>query len=84
LERRKFSREFRVEALKLFRERGCRLPKLVEIDRLSNKVVQLKAERDIPKKAAVGSTGQRNMIYFMRHTEAHNGKDRTTRFIAAK
>jgi hypothetical protein len=35
-------------------------------------------------KSAVGSTGQRNMIYFMRHTEAHNGKDRTTRFIAAK
>ena len=37
----------------------------------------------LAKYAVVGSTGQRNMIYFMKYTEAHSGKDRTTRFIAA-
>jgi hypothetical protein len=35
----------------------------VEIDRLSNKVVQLKAERDIPKKAAAYFTKEMNTFW---------------------
>jgi len=119
MERKKYSREFKFEAVNLVKERGVSIvqaardldlnhnvlrrwlkeldadpkhafpglgqmkPEQLEIDRLRKEVVRLRAERDILKKAAVGSTGQRNMIYFMRHTEAHNGKDRTTWFIAA-
>lgn len=41
-------------------------PEQLEIDRLRKEVAKLKAERDILKKAAVGSTGQRNMIDFVR------------------
>ena len=119
MERKKYSREFKLEAVNLVKTRGVSIaqaardldlnhnilrrwlkeldadpthafpglgqmkPEQLEIDRLRKEVVRLKAERDILKKAAVGSTGQCNMIYFMQHTEAHNGKDRTTRFIAA-
>src|SRR5665213_2179300 len=119
MERKKYSREFKFEAVNLVKERGVSIvqaardldlnhnvlrrwlkeldadpkhafpglgqmkPEQLEIDRLRKEVVRLRAERDILKKAAVDSTGQRNMIYFMRHTEAHNGKDRTTWFIAA-
>ena len=53
-----------------------------EIRRLKQELARVTEERDILKKATVGSTGQRNMFYFMRHGEAHNGKDRKTRFIA--
>jgi transposase len=96
MERRKFSREFKLEAVKLIRERGVSVaqaardlgvhenvlrkwvrgleadpqqafpghgqmkPEQLEIDRLRKEVARLKAERDILKKAAVGSTGQRN------------------------
>jgi transposase len=118
MERKKYSREFKLEAVNLVKARGVSIvqaardlelnhnvlrrwlkeldsdpqnafpglgqmkPEQLEIDRLRKEVVRLKAERDILKKAAVGSTGQRNMIYFMKQPEAHNGKDRTTRFIA--
>ena len=54
-----------------------------ENDRLRKENRLLLEERELLKKATVGSTGQCNMIYFMRHTEAHNGKDRTTWVIAA-
>ena len=54
-----------------------------ELARLRKENEVLKQERDFLKKAAVGSIGQRNMIYFMRHPEAHNGKNRSTRFITA-
>ena len=37
-------------------------PEQLEIDRLRKQAVRLKAEREIPKKVAVGSTGQCNMI----------------------
>ena len=119
MERRKFSREFKLEAVNLVKVRGVSIvqasrdldlnhnvlrrwlkeldadpahgfpglgqmkPEQLEIDRLRKEVVRLKAERDILIKAAVGSTGQCNMIYFMRHPEVHNGKDRSARFIAA-
>ena len=54
-----------------------------ELTRLRKENEVLKQERDFLKKAAVCSTGQCNMIYFMKHPEAHNDKDRSTRFIAA-
>ena len=96
MQRRKFSREFKLEAVRLVRERGVSAaqaardldlhenvlrkwvrefaadpresfpghgqmkPEQLEIDRLRREVAKLKAERDILKKAAVGSTGQRN------------------------
>lgn len=96
MERRKFSREFKLEAVKLVRDRGVTSaqasrdlgvhanvlrkwvrelvadpaqafpghgqvkPEQLEIDRLRKEVAKLKAERDILKKAAVGSTGQSN------------------------
>jgi len=96
MERRKFSREFKLEAVKLVRERGVAVaqaardldlhvnvlrkwvreqsadpqqafpgqgqmkPEQLEIEKLRREVAKLKAERDILKKAAVGSTGQLN------------------------
>lgn len=96
MERRKFTREFKLEAVKLIQDRGitvaqaardlgvhgtvlCRWvregtanpqqafpgqgqlkPDQLEIERLRREVIKLKAERDILKKAAVGSTGERN------------------------
>ena len=54
-----------------------------ENERLRHENRVLREEREILKKATVGSTGQCNMIYFMKHPEAHNGKNRSTRFIAA-
>ena len=94
--RRQFSREFKVEAVRLVQERGVSVsqasrdldvgeslfrrwlkefssdpgqafpgqgqlkPEQQEIERLRREVAKLKAERDILKKAAVGSTGRRN------------------------
>jgi transposase len=96
-----FGREFKVEAVKLIRDRGVGVaqasrdlevaesvlrrwmrdlasdpaqafpghaqvkPEHQEIGRLRREFAKLKAERDILKKAAVGSTGQRTMIDFM-------------------
>ena len=54
-----------------------------EIRRLKLELARVTEERDILKKATVGSTGQCNMIYFMKHPEAHDGKNRSTRFITA-
>ena len=98
MERRKFTREFKLEAVKLVRERGVTVaqaaqdlsvhgtvlrrwvqevaadaqqafpgqgqmkPDQLEIERLRREVTKLKAERDILKKAAVGSSDQRNTI----------------------
>ena len=99
MERRKFTREFKLEAVKLVRERGVTVaqaardlgvhgtvlrrwvqecaadsqqafpgqgqmkPDQLEIERLRREVTKLKAERDILKKAAVGSTGERNTLW---------------------
>ncbi len=96
MERRKFSREFKLEAVKLVRERGVAVaqaardldlhvnvlrkwvreqsadpqqafpghgqmkPEQLEIEKLRREVAKLKAERDILKKAAMGSTSQCN------------------------
>ena len=96
MERRTYSREFKLKAVNLVKERGVAIvqatrdldlnhnvlrrwvkelgsdpkhafpglgqmkPEQQELDRLRKQVVRLKAERDILKKAAVGSTGQRN------------------------
>src|SRR6267142_1656323 len=101
MRRRRFTREFKVEAVKLVRERGVSVaqagrdldvhenvlrkwvkefgsdpvqafpghgqmkPEQQEIERLRREVNKLRAERDILKKAAVDSTGERNMIDFM-------------------
>ena len=97
MERRKFTREFKLEAVRLIKDRGVsygqasqdlgvhqsRLrdwvkkfgddpqhafpgpgqmkPEQLEIARLKREVTKLKAERDILKKAAVGSSGRRNI-----------------------
>ena len=94
--RRKFSREFKIEAVRLVTDRGVAVAQaardldvaesvlrrwmreltatpatafpgngqmradLAEIAALKKEVARLRAERDILKKAAVGSTGQRN------------------------
>src|SRR3954452_1639399 len=96
MERRKFTREFKLEAVRLIRDRGVSYtqasqdlgvhtsqlrdwvkkladdpqhafpgqgqmkPEQLEIARLKREVTKLKAERDILKKAAVGSTDERN------------------------
>ena len=98
MERRKFTREFKLEAVRLIRERGVSYtqasqdlgvhvsqlrdwakkfaedpqhsfpghgqmkPEQLEIARLKREVIKLKAERDILKKAAVGSTSHRNTM----------------------
>ena len=98
MERRKFTREFKLEAVKLITERGVKVaqasqdlgvhptqlrqwvkdfeggpeqafpghgqmkPEQAEIARLKREVTKLKAERDILKKAAVSSTGERNAL----------------------
>ena len=98
MQRRKFSREFKLEAVKLVRERGVSVsqaardldlhenvlrkwvreqqadpgsafpghgvmkPEQQEIERLRRELARMKAERDILKKAAVGSTGHCNGV----------------------
>ena len=98
MERRKFTREFKLEAVRLIRERGVSYtqasqdlgvhqsqlrdwakkfaedpqhsfpghgqmkPEQLEIAQLKREVIKLNAERDILKKAAVGSTGHRNTM----------------------
>jgi transposase len=86
MERRTFTREFKLEAVKLIQERGVTVaqaaremgprdpqqafpgqeqlkPEQLETERLRREVTKLKAERDILKKAAVGSSNQRNTIW---------------------
>ena len=98
MERRKFTREFKLEAVRLIKEHGVSFaqasqdlsvhesqlrswvkafaddpqyafpgqgqmkPEQAEIARLKREVTKLKAERDILKKAAVGSSGRRNSL----------------------
>jgi transposase len=96
MERRKFTREFKLEAVKLIQEHGVTVaqaardlgvqgsvlrrwvqecaadsqqafagqgqmkPEQAELARLRREVIKLKAERDILKKAVVGSSGASN------------------------
>ena len=96
MERRQFTREFKLEAVRLIKDRGVSYgqasqdldvhvsqlrdwvkkfsedpqqafpghgqmkPEQLEIARLKREVIKLKAERDILKKAAVDSSGERN------------------------
>ena len=98
MERRKFTREFKLEAVRLIKERGVSYtqasadlgvhqsqlrdwvksfgddpqhafpgqgqmkPEQLEIAQLKREVTKLKAERDILKKAAVGSIDRRNSL----------------------
>ena len=98
MERRQFTREFKLEAVRLIKDRGVSYvqasedlgvhtsqlrdwvkklsddpehafpgngqmkPEQLEISRLKREVAKLKAERDILKKAAVGSSGRRNSL----------------------
>jgi transposase len=98
MERRQFTREFKLEAVRLIKQRGVSYaqaskdlgvhptqlrnwvkqladdpqhafpghgqmkPEQLEIAQLKREVAKLKAERDILKKAAVGSTGERNTL----------------------
>src|SRR3954451_18916354 len=119
MERRKFTREFKLEAVRLIRDRGVSYtqasqdlgvhtsqlrdwvkkladdpqhafpgqgqmkPEQLEIARLKREVTKLKAERDILKKAAVGSTDERNMVNVVITPESRNGTDGTAWVIEA-
>ncbi len=99
MERRKFTREFKLEAVKLIQERGVTVaqaardlgvlgtvlrrwvqecaadsqqafpgqgqmkPEQAELARLRREIIKLKAERDILKKAVVGSSDQCNTLW---------------------
>jgi transposase-like protein len=111
MERRKFTREFKLEAVRLIKERGVSYaqashdlgvhqsqlrgwvkaladdpqhafpgqgqmkPEQLEIAQLKREVIRLKAERDILKKAAVGSTDERNAV-----SELSSWRDKSKRF----
>jgi transposase len=119
MERRKFTREFKLEAVRLIKERGVSYaqasedlgvhqsqlrgwvkaladdpqhafpgpgqmkPEQLEIAQLKSEVIRLKAERDILKKAAVDSTGERNMIGIMSSRRIRNGADGSAWFVVA-
>ncbi len=107
--RRTFSREYKLEAIRLVRERGVRLaqaardlgphvntlrqwlqdhatdpqhafpgegqqkPEAGEVTRLRREVATLRMERDILKKAAVDSSGQRNSFPNVRPVYRNRG-----------
>jgi transposase len=116
--RRKFSREFKIEAVRLVTDRGvavaqaardldvaesvlCRWMReltvtpatafpgngqmradLAEIAALKKEVARLRAERDILKKAAVGSIGQRNIFDLRCSERTQNGTNRSPWLVA--
>ena len=57
---RKWVREQDVDPQQAFPGKGPMKPEQLEIEKLRREVAKLTAERDILKKAAVGSTGRRN------------------------
>lgn len=57
---RKWLRDFAADPQQAFLGKGVMKPELAEIERLKREVAKLKMERDILKKAAVGSTDHRN------------------------
>jgi len=57
---RRWVKEFGTDPAQAFPGQGQVKPEQIEIDRLRREVTKLKAERDILKKAALGSTGHRN------------------------
>ena len=57
---RRWVKEFGADPQHAFSGLGQMKPEQQELERLRKEVVRLKAERYILKKAAVGSTGQRN------------------------
>ncbi len=60
---RRWVQEFAVDPQQAFPGHGKMKPEQGEIERLRREVIKLKAERDILKKAAVGSSDQRNTIW---------------------
>jgi transposase len=64
---RKWVRELAADPQQAFLGKGVMKPEQAEIDRLRKEVAKLKMERDILKKAAVGSTIQRNTFFLMLH-----------------
>jgi transposase len=59
---RKWVKDFCSDAAEAFPGHGQQKPEQAEIARLKREVTKLKAERDILKKAAVSSTGERNAL----------------------
>ena len=57
---RKWVKEFAADPQHAFSGRGQMKPEQQEIERLRREVIRLKAERDILKKATVGSSDHRN------------------------
>ena len=116
--RRKFSREFKIEAVRLVTDRGVAVAQaardldvaesvlrrwmrelaatpaaafpgngqmradLAEIAALKKEVARLCAERDILKKAAVGSTDQRNIFRLRCSERTHDGTNRSPWLVA--
>ncbi len=59
---RKWVRQYRDDPAHAFPGAGQMKPEQVEVAQLKNEIRKLKAERDILKKAAVGSIGQRHRM----------------------
>jgi transposase-like protein len=55
---------------------------LAEIAALKKEVARLRAERDILKKAVVGSTGQLNIFDLRCFERTHDGTDRSPGLVA--
>lgn len=57
---RRWVQDVATDLQQAFRGQGQRKPEQAELAQLRREVIKLKAERDIFKKAAVGSTGESN------------------------
>lgn len=79
---RKWVREQVADPAQAFPGHGQVKSEQLEIDRLRNGVAKLKAERDILKKATVGSTGQGNIFGLRCSERTHNGTHRSPWLVA--
>ena len=79
---RRWMRELTATPVAAFPGNGQMRADLVEIAALKKEVARLRAERDILKKAAVGSTGQRNIFDLRCSERTHDGTNRSPRLVA--
>ena len=79
---RRRMRELTATPATAFSGNGQMRADLGEIAALKKEVARLRAERDILKKAAVGSTGQRNIFDLRCSERAHDGTNRPPRLVA--
>ncbi len=79
---RRWVHEFGSSGSDAFPGKGLMKPEDEEVRNLRREVAKLKAERDILKKAAVGSTGQRNIFDLRCSERTHDGTNRSLRLVA--